>query len=194
MKLNHPVSWIYFFSQRMAIRCLRCFVIATALLWIGYPAQAVLNFGQSFASTLPAGANSRFIVTERLFVQLITSGERSTPAQVKCPAIPFAGEWYKHYERGLCFAKAKLWDEAEVALRNALHAREGDQNRARTYAMHFIEYAPYRELGVALFERGLYKDAIKELKTSLGHFWSEKAEDYLDQARKALNKMESTDR
>jgi TolB-like protein len=97
----------------------------------------------------------------------------------------FQGRWYHYYERGLSFAEGKFWQEAERDYRSAIRQRDGDQLRARTYGVHFIEYFPHRELGVALFHQKRYQEAIEELNISLNAEVSAKAEFYLDRARKA---------
>jgi TolB-like protein len=96
----------------------------------------------------------------------------------------FQGRWYHYYERGLSFAEGKIWQEAERDYRKAIQLRDGDQLRARTYGLHFIEYFPHRELGIAFYHQNLIEAAIKELEISLRTQATAKAEYYLDKARK----------
>ena len=96
----------------------------------------------------------------------------------------FQGRWYHYYERGLSFAAGKFWQEAEHDYRAAIQQRADDQLRARTYGVHFIEYFPHRELGIALFQQNRYKESIEELEQSLTMEESAKAAFYLDKARK----------
>ena len=99
----------------------------------------------------------------------------------------FQGRWYHFYERGLSFSEGNCWRKAERDLREALKQRDdGDRKRARTYGMHFIDYFPHRDLGIVLFHRKQYADAIRELEVSLNATVTAKAEFYLDQSRKAL--------
>ena len=98
----------------------------------------------------------------------------------------FRAKWWNFYERGLSFASGGFWQDAEGDYRAALKQREADQRRARTYGMHFIDYFPHRELGVALLEMGRVQEAIDALETSLFTEESAKAKFYLNRARKAL--------
>ncbi|MEZ4528859.1 MAG: FlgO family outer membrane protein [Desulfobacterales bacterium] len=95
----------------------------------------------------------------------------------------FRHKWWNYYERGLSYADGRLWKQAEGDFRQALSGRAGDQFRARTYGMHFLDYFPLRELGIALFYQNRYAEAIQELEKSLAAQKSAKAEFYLDKAR-----------
>lgn len=96
----------------------------------------------------------------------------------------FQGRWYHYYERGVSFAEGKLWQEAESDYQNAIQLRDGDQLRARTYGLHFIDYFPHRELGIAFYHQDRFEAAIKELEMSIRTQATAKAEYYLDKARK----------
>ncbi len=106
----------------------------------------------------------------------------------------FRHRWWHYYERALSFADGGFWKDSELDLRSAIQMRSEDQRRARTYGMHFTDYFPHRELGVALYylwkEPGkpdkLIEKAIEELEKSYKMAKSAKAEFYLDRARKAL--------
>lgn len=106
----------------------------------------------------------------------------------------FQGRWYHYYERGLSFADGEFWQKAERDFRSALQQREGDQRRARTYGVRFIEYFPRRELGIALFHQKQYQESIKELDLSLNAVVSAKAEFYLDKARQAKILKQTADK
>ena len=98
----------------------------------------------------------------------------------------FRHRWWNYYERGLSFAEGEFFSEAVSDLREALKQRTKDQRMARTYGMHFIDYFPHRELGIAHYEMGNLEVAKRELELSLSHFPSAKARFYLDRIRKGL--------
>ncbi len=105
----------------------------------------------------------------------------------------FRGKWWNYYERGVSYSDGHFWKEAEADLRAALDRRDEDQRRARTYGMHFVDYFPHRELGVAFFHEGRYQEAIHELESSLRNEKSAKAEFYLDITRKSLIQQNHAD-
>ncbi len=96
----------------------------------------------------------------------------------------FRHRWWNYYERGVSFTEGRFFTEAETDLKEAIRQRDGDQRMARTYGMHFMDYFPRRELGIAYLGQGRIDDAIAELETSISQHRSAKAEFYLDQARK----------
>ena len=98
----------------------------------------------------------------------------------------FRGRWWNYYERGLSFSDGEFHKEAIADFSEAIRQRDKDQRMARSYGMHFIDYFPHRELGIAFFETGDLTAARKELELSLSHFPSAKARFYLDRVRKAL--------
>ncbi|MBI9085456.1 MAG: hypothetical protein JEZ11_17805 [Desulfobacterales bacterium] len=98
----------------------------------------------------------------------------------------FRHRWWNYYERALSFADGGLWKESEADLMEALKQRKEDQRRARTYGMHFVDYFPHRELGIAYLGLGRIPEAIAELEASLEMEASSKAQLYLDRARKRL--------
>ncbi|MCP4353984.1 MAG: hypothetical protein GY795_51720 [Desulfobacterales bacterium] len=106
----------------------------------------------------------------------------------------FQGRWWHFYERALSFADGGFWTESENDLREAIKQKKDDERRVQTFGMHFIDYFPHRELGIALYHKGNIEDAIKELTTSLINVKSTKAELYLDKARKALIERGDLDR
>jgi len=98
----------------------------------------------------------------------------------------FRGRWWNFYERGLSFSEGEFHREAIADFGEAIRGRTTDQRMARTYGMHFVDYFPHRELGIAYFETGDLQAARKELELSLSHFPSAKARHYLDRVRKTL--------
>jgi hypothetical protein len=106
----------------------------------------------------------------------------------------FSGRWWNYFERGQSYAGCQLWEAAAKDYRKAIAQRLDDNSRARTYGMNFVEYFPHRELGISLYHRHLYEEAISELETSLAHETSAKAQFYLDRARKAWILFHNLDR
>ena len=105
----------------------------------------------------------------------------------------FRERWWNFYERGLSFSEGGFWNEAAEDFLQALKQRDRDQRRARTYGMHFIDYFPHRDLGVAYYYLGRYEDAQRELETSLSQTESGKAKYYLNHVRRALLERSHTD-
>jgi tetratricopeptide (TPR) repeat protein/TolB-like protein len=103
----------------------------------------------------------------------------------------FRGRWWNYYERGRSFADGDFLAEAERDLRRALAMRDRDARYAPTYGMHFIAYFGNRELGVTLFRREQYREAIRHLQRSLDQEPTEKAEYYLSAAQQALAEAEA---
>lgn len=87
----------------------------------------------------------------------------------------FKGRWWHYYERALSCAEGAFWERAERDFREAIHIREKDERRARTYGMHFLDYFPHRELGILYYQTGRTREAHAELELSLGQFPSDKA-------------------
>jgi hypothetical protein len=96
------------------------------------------------------------------------------------------GKWWNYYERGLGYSDKGEWGKALKDFANAIDLREHDQRRARTYGMHFTDYLPHRELGVAYFHLGDFSGALRELELSSGSVKTDKTNKYLDRVRKAL--------
>lgn len=101
----------------------------------------------------------------------------------------FRGRWYNYYERGLSFLEGGYFDDAIADFEAALALRDRDQRRARTYGLHFIDYFPNRELGIARLGKGDPAGALKALERSLLHVDSGRAEFYFNRAtrQKLLN-------
>ncbi len=98
----------------------------------------------------------------------------------------FRQRWWNYYERGLSFLEGKFLQEAISDFESAARQREQDQRMARTYGMHFIDYFPHRELGIAFFEIGNLDQAKGELELSLDQYPTAKTRFYLDRVRQAL--------
>ena len=97
----------------------------------------------------------------------------------------FKAKWDDYYLRGLSYSEGGFWEDAASDFMVAMQKRENDQRRARTYGMHFIDYFPNRELGIAYFNFGKFKEAMRFLEASLASVESARAKFYLNRARKA---------
>ena len=102
----------------------------------------------------------------------------------------FRHRWWNYYERALSFSDGEFYKEAAADLRVAIEQRPEDQRMARTYGMHFVDYFPHRELGIAYHRMGELKAAQGELELSITQYPSSKARFYLDRVRKALIERE----
>jgi tetratricopeptide (TPR) repeat protein/TolB-like protein len=101
------------------------------------------------------------------------------------PAGLFKSQWNDYYQRGVSYSEGEFWEDAATDFSKALQKRKDDQRRARTYGMHFIDYFPNRELGIAYFQLGKYQQAIQALEASLKTVESARAKFYLNKARSA---------
>jgi len=101
------------------------------------------------------------------------------------------GKWWNYYERGIARGDDGDWEAARGDLSKALDMRDKDQRRARTYGMHFIDYFPHRELGIAYYHLGDLKRALAELETSYASEDSAKASFYLNTVRRKLLQQQS---
>ena len=101
------------------------------------------------------------------------------------PGGLFKSQWNDYYLRGVSYSDGEFWEDAASDFSTAVHKRKDDQRRARTYGMHFIDYFPNRELGIAYFHLGKFQEAIQALETSLKTADSARAKFYLNKARSA---------
>jgi hypothetical protein len=106
----------------------------------------------------------------------------------------FRNRWWNFYERGLSFAEGGFYQEAIFDFKEAIKQRERDQRRARSYSMHFLDYFPHREMGIASYYFKDYSGAIEELETSLSQEESAKAKYFLNMAREAKLLSEGEDK
>jgi hypothetical protein len=97
----------------------------------------------------------------------------------------FHGRWWNYYERGTSYLSGGFYDEARADFAKALEGRSRDTWSARTYGMHFVEYFPNRELGVAAYHLGDLETAEKYLESSLAQIDTARGHDYLDLVKKA---------
>jgi len=109
---------------------------------------------------------------------------------------PYRGRWWNFYSRGRCLLELGLYEDAEKDFARAIKKRSRDKWDARMYGMHFIDYFPHRERGIALYflsgnavstdeRQNLLREAIKELRMSNSQQDSSRAKFHLNQAQKA---------
>jgi tetratricopeptide (TPR) repeat protein len=104
----------------------------------------------------------------------------------------FRGKWWNYYDRALAGEERKELNAAVKDLAKAISMRDRDQRMARTYGMHFIDYFPHREIGIAYFEMGDLNKAQAELELSMIQEESAKAAYYLNAVRRELLKKQDS--
>jgi len=104
------------------------------------------------------------------------------------------GRWWNYYSRGCWYLELGYPEPAAADFRQAITLREADKRSARTYGMHFWDYFPHRELGVALFHMGRSSESITEIQASLATEDSARAKFYLNRARTELLKQSGVDK
>lgn len=109
------------------------------------------------------------------------------------PLMTWRSRWWDYYQRGSSYAEGEYWQDAINDFQKAIQQRPADQWRAKTYGLHFLNYFPHRELGVAYYQLKRYPEAIDELELSLHSAASAKAKFYLNKARKAILKQSGKD-
>ncbi|MBI3117242.1 MAG: hypothetical protein HYZ00_01055, partial [Candidatus Hydrogenedentes bacterium] len=96
----------------------------------------------------------------------------------------FRGRWWSYYERGASYLSGDYLQEAVSDLQKALEGHSEDSWRARTYGLHFVEYFPNRELGIAYLKLGQVEEAEQYLQRSLEQVDTDRAHYYLDLVKK----------
>ncbi|QTA86089.1 hypothetical protein [Desulfonema magnum] len=95
----------------------------------------------------------------------------------------FTGQWYDYYKRALSCMEGKCYPETISELKQAIKRRPGEKRWANTYGMHFMDYFPHRETGIAYYFMGDYEAAKPELEFSIEQEASARANFYLDKVR-----------
>jgi hypothetical protein len=98
----------------------------------------------------------------------------------------FRGRWWSYYERGSSFLSGKFYDEAVSDFETALINRTKDSWRARTYGLHFTQYFPNRELGIAYYYMERYEEAAELLEKALEMVDTARGHHYLSLTKRAL--------
>ncbi len=96
----------------------------------------------------------------------------------------FRGRWWSYSERGSSFLAGRFYEEAVRDFQVAIKGRATDSWRARTYGLHFVEYFPNRELGVAYYHLDQLDEAERCLLRSLSQIDTDRAHYYLKLVRK----------
>ena len=97
----------------------------------------------------------------------------------------FRGRWWNYYERGAVYVAEGKYEQAQSDFAEAVKGRKRDAWSARTYGLHFAEYFPNRELGVAYYELGQYTEAEAALTESLQAVDTARAHHFLDLVKRA---------
>ncbi len=105
----------------------------------------------------------------------------------------FKEKWNDFYLRGYSYSQGGYWAEAAADFEQALKQRNHDKRRARSYGMHFIDYFPSRELGIACYNMGDIPRAVKLLEASLADIETARTKYYLNKARKRLIEQSGLD-
>ena len=92
----------------------------------------------------------------------------------------FRGRWWSYYERGSSFLSGGLEEQAAADFQQAVRGRSTDTWQARTYGLHFVEYFPNRELGIAYYQMSRLDEARQYLEKSLAQVDTARANQYLD--------------
>ncbi len=96
----------------------------------------------------------------------------------------FRGRWWSYYDRGIFYLAHGEYDAAITDFEKAIKGRSKDSWRARTYGLHFAQYFPNREMGVALYEAGRLDEAEAFLLRALEQVDTERAYRYRDKVTK----------
>ncbi len=89
-------------------------------------------------------------------------------------------KFYNYYSSGLEFMEKKDWVRAIGEFKSAASLEFEDTKRKRTYGVHFIEYLPHREMGIAYYNLGESSNAKGELELSKAYVTTERTEEYLN--------------
>ncbi len=96
------------------------------------------------------------------------------------------GQWYNHYKRALSCTEGGCYEHSVRYLKKALKKRPDEKKWASTFGMHYIDYFPHRETGIAYYYLCDYDAARAELELSVSLEPSAKAFFYLDKVRRSI--------
>lgn len=102
----------------------------------------------------------------------------------------FTGKWYSYYKRALSCMEGGCYMEAISDLGEAVNRRPADKRWASTYGMHYMDYFPHREAGIAHYFLGDDELAKSELELSIAQEPSAKAHFYLNKVRSRILRQE----
>ncbi|MBI3988786.1 MAG: ABC transporter substrate-binding protein [candidate division NC10 bacterium] len=103
--------------------------------------------------------------------------------------IAAAERWWNHYDRAKGYAERGLWVQAVEEYKKALSQDSTDRRRARTYGVHFIEYFPHRNLGIAYYHLKQWDKAVEELTISLSQEETPEAREFLEKANREFQTL-----
>lgn len=98
----------------------------------------------------------------------------------------FDYRWWSFYTRGVCRVCKGELTKAEQDFRKALKQKKGEEWDAEMYGYHYMNYFPFRELGIALYAQGKLKEAEEKLQRSLDLEDSARAKYYLEKTRRKI--------
>ncbi|MBN2707773.1 MAG: hypothetical protein JXR46_01900 [Calditrichaceae bacterium] len=90
-----------------------------------------------------------------------------------------ADEWFRLYDEGVKAMESGDYRVAIEKFEAALAQKSTDSEKIRTYGMHFIEYFPNREIGIAHYHLGNNAEARRYLQRSMDQEYSSRASEYL---------------
>lgn len=91
------------------------------------------------------------------------------------------GEWFKSYDKGLKAMERGDYKTAATYFEEAIEGNPRDNNKVRTYGMHFIAYYPHREIGICHYHLGDLDGARRQLELSMNYEPSARAKEFLGQ-------------
>lgn len=109
------------------------------------------------------------------------------------PQAPFVSRWWGYYQRGLSFALQGAYRQAIKDFQLAIDKKEHDQWQAEIPGETIIDYFPHREIGVLHYLQREYSLAIPELEQSIRTAPSAKGYFYLNKAKGAKLRRDSSD-
>ncbi len=99
---------------------------------------------------------------------------------VAIQTVQAGDEWFRLYQQGLKAMKRGDYSTAVEKFEAALQKRPVDKRKVRTYGMHFIQYFPNRELGIAHYFLGNIPEARRYLEISLKQAPTTRAKEFLN--------------
>ena len=107
----------------------------------------------------------------------------------------FALESYKKaYLKGLEYKENGRYEEAVKAFASAISKKNKEKKKIRFYGMRYGEYMPHREKGICHYMLKQYRQAAKELETSISRVPTDEAKKYFGLASMELKKLRPEDR
>ena len=99
---------------------------------------------------------------------------------ISVQVVQAGDEWFRLYQQGIKAMKNGDYSTAVEKFEAALRQHPVDKRKVRTYGMHFIQYFPNRELGIAHYYLGNIPEARRYLEISLKQAPSARAKEFLN--------------